>query len=123
MISKGRAIREGKCPGCREGHLFKSKPYHRKSFDMHQNCQVCGVPFEREPGFFWGALFVNYALVVAIVLIELTIAYLTGKIRSSFTFWAIPLSVLLLSPPIFQYSRILYLYMIGGIKFEQTSKE
>ena len=90
---------------------------------MNESCPHCGVSFEREPGFFWGALFVNYAMVVAIVLIELSIAYLSGKIRDNSTFWFIPLSVLLLTPPIFQYSRILYLYMIGGIKFERKLKE
>jgi hypothetical protein len=29
---------------------------------MHERCPVCGLKFEREPGYFLGALYFSYAL-------------------------------------------------------------
>lgn len=37
---------------------------------MYPKCEHCGLPFEREPGFFLGSIYINYgltALIVAIV--------------------------------------------------------
>lgn len=51
---------------------------------MHERCAVCGLYFERAQGYFLGAMYVNYAFTVALVLsgyfvlgwiIELTLAY------------------------------------------------
>jgi len=30
-------------------------------FKMHDNCSHCDVTFEREPGFFLGSIYINYA--------------------------------------------------------------
>jgi hypothetical protein len=35
---------------------------------MHARCAVCGLRFEREQGYFLGAMYVNYAFTVVIVL-------------------------------------------------------
>jgi uncharacterized protein (DUF983 family) len=35
---------------------------------MHEQCAVCHLRFEREQGYFLGAMYVNYALTVGIVL-------------------------------------------------------
>ncbi|GAB3978960.1 hypothetical protein GCM10028806_43230 [Spirosoma terrae] len=34
---------------------------------MHENCPVCGLRYEAEPGFFTGAMYVSYALYVATI--------------------------------------------------------
>ncbi|HEX2898580.1 MAG TPA: DUF983 domain-containing protein [Bacteroidia bacterium] len=55
------AVLAAKCPQCREGAFFDG-PWHQMNFlKIHQNCPVCGVQFEPEPGFFIGAMYVNYA--------------------------------------------------------------
>ncbi len=53
-----------KCPKCHSGRVFKkNNPYLMKSmFEMHQNCDNCGLKYEREPGYFTGAMYVAYAL-------------------------------------------------------------
>ncbi|MEM7313563.1 MAG: DUF983 domain-containing protein [Planctomycetota bacterium] len=50
-----RAIRL-RCPVCGEGKLF------RGYFAMHETCPVCTLKFEREPGFFLGAIYFNYGI-------------------------------------------------------------
>jgi uncharacterized protein (DUF983 family) len=58
----GRALRL-QCPLCGRGKLF------RGWLAMHTECPVCGVKFEREPGFFLGSIYINYGLTVLIVAI------------------------------------------------------
>lgn len=49
-----------KCPRCGAGSLF------RKAFRMEQECHHCGLKFEREQGYFIGAMYINYAVTVAV---------------------------------------------------------
>ncbi|HWJ99035.1 MAG TPA: hypothetical protein VNQ33_12805, partial [Acidimicrobiales bacterium] len=45
------------CPRCGGGHLY------RNWFRMKERCPTCGYLFEREPGFFVGAYFINFGIV------------------------------------------------------------
>ena len=56
-----------RCPRCRQGKLFSvSNPYNLKRMnDMPERCPACGQDFEIEPGFYFGATYVSYALNVA----------------------------------------------------------
>jgi uncharacterized protein (DUF983 family) len=47
------------CPVCGRGKLFRSW------FKMRDHCGVCGYSFEREEGYFVGALIVNIAVAEA----------------------------------------------------------
>lgn len=56
-----------KCPHCHEADLFESTPYNLKKFDkMPEKCPVCKIRFEKEPGFFYGAMYLSYAMQVAL---------------------------------------------------------
>ena len=53
-----------RCPDCGKTRLFE------RFFKMNRNCAHCNLSFEREQGFYLGAIYFNYgftALVVAIV--------------------------------------------------------
>ena len=53
----GRILGRGvhlRCPRCGAGPLF------RGPFTMHPECLICGLTFEREQGYFVGAIYVNY---------------------------------------------------------------
>jgi uncharacterized protein (DUF983 family) len=55
----GELIQRGlrkRCPRCGGGGLYHSW------FRMAERCPTCGFRFEREPGFFIGAYFVNFAI-------------------------------------------------------------
>jgi hypothetical protein len=34
---------------------------------MHERCEVCGLKFEREPGYFLGAIYISYGLALATI--------------------------------------------------------
>lgn len=51
------------CPKCHEGKIFRSPIMAMKGiYDMHKKCPNCKVPYEQEPGFFWGAMYIGYGL-------------------------------------------------------------
>jgi len=57
-----------KCPKCHEGDLFcNTRVYRYKGFfDMPNRCPKCNQDFQIEAGFYLGAMFVSYALTVAL---------------------------------------------------------
>ena len=61
------SILNNKCPACHEGNYFVSNnPYNLKVWwHMNPRCPVCGEDFKRETGFYFGAVYVSYALTVA----------------------------------------------------------
>ena len=112
-ISGFSAFWKGCCPQCRKGKLFKYSGFKLNGFmQMNTHCSHCGVKFEPEPGFFWGAMYFSYALVVA-VSVTVGIALFTFVDEPElWTFSGIIIgSVLLSSPGIFRLSRLLMVYI------------
>jgi len=71
MISKGTkvySILHKKCPHCQEGEFFVSRnPYDlSKAGDLLPHCPVCKRIYTPEPGFYYGGMYVAYALAVAL---------------------------------------------------------
>ena len=61
------SVLRNKCPRCHQGDVFEYKHPFRKNFDkMHATCSQCHLKYEKEPGFFYGAMYVSYALMVAV---------------------------------------------------------
>jgi len=61
------SVFKAKCPVCHEGDVYISKKAYKLSeFDkMHEHCPACNHKFEIENGFFYGAMYVSYAMTVA----------------------------------------------------------
>ncbi|HKY09517.1 MAG TPA: DUF983 domain-containing protein [Candidatus Binatia bacterium] len=57
MLNHGVRLR---CPRCGIG------PLYRKAFRMYEDCRHCGLKFEREQGYFIGAMYINYAATIAV---------------------------------------------------------
>lgn len=88
---------------------------------MHTHCPVCGVSFEPEPGFYYGAMFVSYAFTVAIFTVIALVIYLFFDSASDSTYIiAIIAGTVVTVPWSFRYSRICFLYWFGGIKHDQS---
>ena len=49
-----------RCPRCGRSALY------RGWFRMHERCASCGLRYEREQGYFVGAIYVNYAVTVVV---------------------------------------------------------
>lgn len=57
-----------KCPKCHEGDLYVNKSIfkYKDFFNMPDHCPKCNQDFQIETGFYLGAMFVSYALTVAL---------------------------------------------------------
>lgn len=120
--SQFKAALKGKCPHCRTGNMFPGRLYEFKVQKMNQTCPHCGFFFEREPGYFYVAMFVSYAMNVAL-LVSLGIAtyVLTGSDNPWIYILTLLMPIFFLSPVIFRYSRVILLYWLTpGVYFDVT---
>ncbi|MCF6360824.1 MAG: DUF983 domain-containing protein [Cyclobacteriaceae bacterium] len=123
--SINNAIINAKCPQCRAGNMFKHNWWQVTKFaKFYQHCPYCNLRFDREPGFFHGAMFISYAMIVAMVTTAWFILYFVfGNPAMEVYMYTIVLLNIVLLPIFFRYSRVLYLYAFGGVKFNsQISK-
>ena len=63
----------GKCPSCGEAYVFKNRnPYNLQHMaDMYTRCPHCDKSFQREPGFYFGAMYVSYAITTAFAILSM----------------------------------------------------
>ncbi|MFY9310235.1 MAG: DUF983 domain-containing protein [Bacteroidia bacterium] len=109
-----------KCPRCHKGDVFKTNnPYNLKKFDkMYETCFCCSERYEREPGYFYGAMYVSYGLMVGWFVI--TWATNTFIVEASTEAYLIFLSVTVVffTPLTFRISRLLWMNMFT--KYDKT---
>jgi len=97
-----RALRL-RCPRCGRSALFPGW------FQMHEQCAVCHLRYEREPGYFVGAIYVNYAATIGlglggVLLLDWFVDLpLWAELTLAFT------AVALVPLVFFRYSRALWL--------------
>ena len=110
-----------KCPKCHEGNLFVyQNPYNLKQFHlMHKNCEKCGECFEPEPGFYTGAMYINYGFAVLLTAITYLILEIGLKV-SAVVFFSLYISIIVAATPLlFRYSRAIFLYMV--VRYDHNS--
>ncbi len=79
-------------------------------FHMHAQCPVCGLPFEREPGYFVGAMYLSYGVaLLATAPVWLTMMWLRRSLGE--VLLAIGPLLLVGAPWLFRYARVLWLYL------------
>jgi len=99
------AIARARCPVCCRGRVF------RGAIRMRERCEVCGVRFVQEPGYFTGAMYFSYALAVPIL------AAIALLLHLAFPEWGLGTLVLAatvaflpLVPLVFRWSRVLFMH-------------
>ena len=75
---------------------------------MNARCPGCGLVFEREPGYFTGAMVVSYTLAVAVYLALVAILWSLWPLELALV--AAGLLFLATVPGIFRYSRVIWMY-------------
>jgi len=109
----GSILRQ-RCPRCRSGRIFRYSVF-RGFPKMCERCTVCGLKFEREEGYFLGAMYVSYGLALVIIaLIAVALWALTGWWITKVAVWAVVL-FLPLAVPITLLSRVLWIYLDQSI--------
>lgn len=121
-VSKLQAILEAKCPRCRQGDIFRYGNLQLNKFtDTHHRCPACGLEYEIEPGFFIAAMYISYAMSVALAFTTGVAVYVLGKDPALWVYLlVVTLSLIVLVPFMFRYSRVLLLYFFSGIKYNKS---
>jgi len=108
------AIARQLCPRCRAAGIFRTSIF--SGFPrMHETCPNCGLKFEREQGYFLGAMYISYGLaLITIVALCLLLWALTSWSLQKIAVWGI-LLFLPLAPSLALFSRVLWIYLDRAI--------
>ena len=116
MLKKGsklNSILTGTCPRCQEESMYIDKnPYHVTNiYKMHEDCSHCGLHYQIEPSFFYGAMYVSYGLNVAIGIAAFVISYVFFEVNLKLAFGIIVAALVLMFPFVLRWSRNIYINM------------
>lgn len=122
-----QAALHAKCPRCRRGDMFTGPAYGLKLQKMNETCPHCNLKFEREPGYFYVAMFVSYAMnVLQMIAVGLTTFLITKNQDDPILYmFVIFPAVFILSPFNYRYSRVILLYWLTpGLRYNpEASKD
>lgn len=99
-----------KCPFCHEGDFFVSHPYDlSKVGEVHARCPYCDRRLSKEVGFYWGAMFVSYALSIVSSLGFFGLAWLVLPGMSILGFLCVVVGcTALVAPYLYALSKIIW---------------
>ncbi|MFB0937888.1 MAG: hypothetical protein ACI89R_001369 [Candidatus Azotimanducaceae bacterium] len=114
MFKKGTklySILNNKCPRCNEGDFYVEKSVwsFKNLLKLHENCSNCNLKYMMEPSFFFGAMFVNYALSVLIGIITFVIAKLAIGLTINQSFVSIIVALILFTPICLRLARLIWI--------------
>ncbi len=114
MLKKGNklySILTGTCPKCHNESMYLDKnPYHLGSlFKMNERCSHCSTKYKIEPSFFYGAMYVSYAVGIAFAVAAFVISFLFIGTSLINTFIAIVVTLVVFMPIIIRLSRNIWI--------------
>lgn len=110
-----------KCPKCHQGDLFINKnAFKYKDFlEVPNNCKECNQDFQIEAGFYLGAMFVSYALTIALA-VAVFVAFITFNSYSLIPYLIVTgVTLTVLTPYILRISRSIWIAM--SVKFDPNA--
>jgi uncharacterized protein (DUF983 family) len=111
--SKLNSILTGACPKCQNENMYLDKnPLHLGSvLKMHEKCSRCGLKYQIEPSFFYGAMYVSYGLNVGVGIATFIVSYLIFNSSIKTSFIAIIAALIISFPIVLRLSRNIYINM------------
>jgi uncharacterized protein (DUF983 family) len=104
------SILQQRCPRCRIGRIFQSSIF-RGFPKMCERCSICDLKFEREPGYFLGAMYISFASgVLVLAPIAAVLWFFTDWWITKIILWAAIL-FLPFAPTITLFARVLWIYL------------
>lgn len=112
-LTATQSILKLKCPRCRQGDLFTKPGYfvYKNMSTMPEYCPHCHLKYDQEPGFFWGAMYISYALAVAISLPVIVVLFALVGLTLTQSIAIGSLVLLVLVPVVFRLSRSIWIHM------------
>jgi len=114
MFKKGSklySIFTGTCPKCQEESMYTNKnPYVlTETLNMHETCSNCGTKYKIEPSFFYGAMYVSYAVGIAFAVAAYVISSFVFDATLNGIFIAIIVTLIAFMPVIMRLSRNIWI--------------
>src|SRR5690554_4942516 len=105
------SIFTGTCPVCHQGEMYTEPNAYKttKILKMNEHCSHCGIKFKIEPSFFYGAMYVSYAVGVAITTAAFIISYFFLNLNRHYIFLVITLTLIATLPFILRVSRNIWI--------------
>ena len=102
-----------RCPRCYQGRLFvKQNPYSFKdSLKMYDECPVCNQDFKIEPGFYIGALWTSFPIVIVLMALIAIVSLAYFKLPLNTFFLILTISLFLLQPIIVRLGRSIWIHI------------
>jgi uncharacterized protein (DUF983 family) len=99
------AVLKSRCPRCLAGAVWRSL------FAMNDNCPVCGLHFEREPGYWTGAMVASYSLGVPVLVALFLAVWLLTRWDVTAVLVVADLAFVAAAPLVWRYSRVVWLHL------------
>lgn len=103
MFSKGSklySILFLKCPRCHEGAFLEAHPYKLSNFNkVKEHCPKCNLKYSIEPSFYYGSMYVSYAVGVAVAVAVYVLTLIFGLELSILGLFGSIVAVLVLTMP------------------------
>jgi uncharacterized protein (DUF983 family) len=114
MIKKGNklySIFTGSCPKCHQESMYSNKnPYILKDvLKINDSCSHCGTKYRLEPSFFYGSMYVSYAVGIAFAVAAFIISHLFLGSGLMTAFIAIVVTLIVFGPIIMRISRNIWI--------------
>lgn len=108
-----KSVLKMKCPKCHEGNLFSNKSIYKYKgfFDMPHYCPKCNQSFRVETGFYLGAMYVSYALTIALNVSVFVALMVLNSYSLPLFFTIAGISTLIAMPYIIKISRSIWIAM------------
>lgn len=114
MIPKGTklySILKGYCPKCQNESMYvETNPYKITTvLKMHEHCSHCNTKYSIEPSFFYGSMYVSYAVGVAFATAAFVVSFLLLDFNLLNTFFTIVATLLFTAPIIMRLARNIWI--------------
>ena len=104
-MSRVIAILGSRCPRCLKGHVW------RGLFRINEVCPVCDLLFEREHGYWTGAMVASYALGVPLLVAIFFAVWVATHWDVTAVLIAADLLFVVAAPFVWRYSRVVWLHL------------
>ena len=117
LLSKGSklySILFNKCPKCHTSNFWASdNPFKNMFFSTENSCKTCencSLDYELEIGFWYGSMYVSYAISVAVMLLFWSLTtFLFSTITTFNEILIIVIAIILVSPLNYHVSRLIWI--------------
>lgn len=122
MFKKGNklySILTGVCPKCHGESMYVNKNMYvlSETLKMHEHCSNCNTKYKIEPSFFYGAMYVSYAVGIAFAVAAFIISFVFFGANRNVTFMSIIGTLIVFLPVILRLSRNIWINIF--MKFDR----